>query len=67
MSLAEKKPKPIINKSKCTGCGTCITVCPMEVFKLEKSKAAVKKPKECIGCRACEAQCPAEAIKIAEE
>lgn len=62
----EKKPKPVVDKAKCTGCGTCVEVCPMQVFKVEKGKSVVKKPGECIACRACEAQCPAEAIKIVD-
>lgn len=65
--MAEKKPKPVVDKSKCTGCGTCVEVCPMNVFKLENKKSKVVKPKECIGCRACEAQCPQEAIKVVEK
>jgi len=57
-------PKPIIDSKKCTACGACVDVCPVNVFSKEKSRVVVKKPKECIGCRACEAQCPAEAVKI---
>ena len=57
-------PKPAVDEKKCTGCGTCVEICPMEVFVLEKKKSVVKKPKECVGCKACEVQCPAEAIKV---
>lgn len=57
-------PRPIIDSKKCTNCGTCIEVCPVDVFAKGKNKAEVKKPEECIGCRACEAQCPEEAIKV---
>lgn len=60
----EKKPRPAVNKDKCNGCGTCVEVCPMSVFKMEKNKSVVKKPDECIACRACEAQCPTTAIKV---
>ncbi|MFO7710977.1 MAG: ferredoxin family protein [Candidatus Woesearchaeota archaeon] len=55
--------KPTVDKNKCTGCGTCVDVCPMDVFEL-KEKAEVKNPDECIGCRACELQCPEKAIKV---
>jgi NAD-dependent dihydropyrimidine dehydrogenase PreA subunit len=59
-------PKPIIDSKKCTKCGTCIEICPVQVFAKEADKVIVKKPKDCIGCRACEAQCPAEAIKVVD-
>ncbi|MBW2966754.1 4Fe-4S binding protein [Candidatus Woesearchaeota archaeon] len=57
-------PKPIIDSNKCSKCGTCIDICPMEVFAKEKDAVVVKKAKECIGCRACEVQCEKEAIKV---
>ncbi len=61
-------PKPIIDESKCTGCGTCVEVCPMEVFVMgDNKKAVVKFPEKCIGCRACEAQCEPGAIKVVDE
>lgn len=60
----EKKQKPYVSKDKCTGCGTCVQICPMQVFAIEKNKSVVKKPDECIACKACEMQCPNEAIVI---
>lgn len=57
-------PKPVIDSKKCTGCGTCIEVCPVEVFAKKGDKSVVKKPNDCIGCRACEVQCPETAIKV---
>ncbi|MFW6449488.1 MAG: ATP-binding protein [Nanoarchaeota archaeon] len=57
-------PKPIIDEEKCTNCGTCVEVCPVEVFKKGEKTAIVDNPNECIGCRACEAQCPESAIMM---
>ncbi|MBU4502392.1 MAG: 4Fe-4S dicluster domain-containing protein [Nanoarchaeota archaeon] len=57
-------PKPIIDNDKCTGCFTCVEICPVEVFSKGDKKAKVEKADECIGCRACEVQCPQSAIKI---
>ena len=57
-------PKPIVNADKCTGCGTCVQVCPVNVFVMKGKKSTVAKPNECIGCRACEASCPSGAIKV---
>jgi|TARA_B100002003_G_C14111703_1_gene534705 NAD-dependent dihydropyrimidine dehydrogenase PreA subunit len=57
-------PKPKIDYEKCTACGTCVEVCPVDVFEKKGDKVEVAKPDECIGCRACEAQCPAKAIIV---
>ncbi|MFH1239639.1 MAG: 4Fe-4S binding protein [Candidatus Diapherotrites archaeon] len=56
--------RPYIDSTKCTGCGTCIDVCPVGVFEKEGAKSVVKKPDECIQCRACEVSCPAKAIVV---
>lgn len=60
-------PKPVVDESKCTGCGTCVDVCPQSVFELKGGKAKVVNPDACIGCRACESSCPAGAITVKEE
>ncbi|MEM2995674.1 MAG: ferredoxin family protein [Candidatus Bathyarchaeia archaeon] len=56
----------------CIGCGTCIEVCPANVFEwadAPKHPASEKKSdpareKDCIQCLACEASCPVQTIKI---
>ena len=55
-----------VNKDKCDGCGTCVDVCPVEVFEIVEEKSTVKNPNECLACRACEVQCPNSAIEIIE-
>jgi len=55
-----------VNKDKCDGCGTCVDVCPVEVFEVIEEKSTVKNPNECLACRACEVQCPNGAIEIIE-
>jgi NAD-dependent dihydropyrimidine dehydrogenase PreA subunit len=58
-------PEPVVNEEKCTGCWTCVEICPMDVFeKAEEIKKVKVSDKECIGCRACEIQCPEEVIKV---
>ncbi len=58
-------PKPVINQSKCNKCGTCVEVCPVDVFTQKEDKTVVvAKPDDCIGCRACEAQCPKQCLKV---
>ncbi len=60
---------PIINKEKCTGCMTCVTVCPMDCFgEAEQPEGAkypvVNFPDECWHCNGCVEDCPAGAVSI---
>jgi NAD-dependent dihydropyrimidine dehydrogenase PreA subunit len=60
-----------VDLEKCTGCGTCLDVCPVEVFEIidvdGEQKSSPVNEDECIACMACIASCPEEAIEIIEE
>jgi len=49
-------------EDKCTGCGSCVNVCPVGAISLVKGKAVIDQSK-CIGCLACVSACPNDAIK----
>ena len=51
-----------INKSKCTGCGDCVDVCPVEALSIENDKAVVND--ECIDCGVCIDECPSGALSL---
>ena len=53
-----------LDESKCTGCGTCATVCPHAVFAMEDKKARIVDRDACMECGACARNCPAEAIAV---
>ena len=55
-----------IDVEKCDGCGTCVDVCPVEVFEISEGKSVVVNLDECLVCMACEVQCPNSAIEIIE-
>ena len=55
-----------VDVEKCTGCGTCVDTCPVEVFEIKDEKSVVVNNDECLVCRACEVQCPEAAIEVIE-
>jgi ferredoxin len=54
----------IVDKGKCTACGTCAEVCPVEAIKVDE--VAVVNDEECLECGACVSECPTEAISLPE-
>ena len=50
-----------INKSKCTGCGACVSSCP-EVFGMKDGKAYVKSQKNVSCVKGAIDSCPVNAI-----
>jgi Fe-S-cluster-containing hydrogenase component 2 len=50
-----------ITEHKCTGCGTCLDVCPTEAIKMIDGRAVITL--DCIGCGACPRVCPEGAIR----
>lgn len=52
----------IVDKEKCTGCGTCVDTCPVEAITVE-DKAVIDK-ENCIECGVCVDGCPEEAISL---
>jgi thioredoxin reductase (NADPH) len=59
---------PLINDSKCLGCGACVKACPEtshhDVLGLINGKAVLIGPTECIGHGACKTACPFDAITL---
>jgi len=52
----------VVEKDKCTGCGSCVEACPVDAIKVDE-KAVVDK-ETCIDCETCVDECPEEAITI---
>src|SRR5258708_5377130 len=59
---------PIIDASKCLGCGACVKACPEQplhqVLGLISGKAVLVGPTDCIGHGACKTVCPFDAITL---
>jgi NAD-dependent dihydropyrimidine dehydrogenase PreA subunit len=55
-----------IDRDKCIVCGTCVQVCPMDVFRIdeETARTEIKYRDDCQTCYTCELECPAGAILV---
>jgi ferredoxin len=53
----------VINKDKCTGCGTCVDICPSAAIELASEKAVVDAS-GCVDCETCVDECPESAIHM---
>jgi tetrahydromethanopterin S-methyltransferase subunit A len=58
----------LIDSAKCTGCGTCIEVCPSDVISLKETNstivAIVTTEENCCACGACAIKCVEHAITV---
>ncbi|MCX7840150.1 MAG: FAD-dependent oxidoreductase, partial [Anaerolineae bacterium] len=61
-----------VDASKCTGCLTCVRICPYHVPRIDATKLAIGgiygaayiEPAACQGCGTCAAECPGKAIQL---
>ena len=53
----------VVDSEKCTGCGECVEVCPVDAIALSDDKAVINE-EECSDCGSCVDVCPSEAITL---
>lgn len=62
-------PRPFIVDERCTRCGTCVNVCPVQPKAVEFPSGKVRPVPEyrydrCIRCYCCQEMCPERAIEV---
>ncbi|MBU1125028.1 MAG: DUF362 domain-containing protein [Candidatus Omnitrophica bacterium] len=55
--------KPNVITEKCTSCGCCIKICPVQAISLKEKKAFIDQSR-CIGCGECLCACTFNAVSI---
>jgi NAD-dependent dihydropyrimidine dehydrogenase PreA subunit len=53
-----------LDPARCTGCGTCLDVCPRAVLARNNGKVTIATLDACIECGACQQNCPAGALSV---
>ncbi|MBE0555592.1 MAG: 4Fe-4S binding protein [Proteobacteria bacterium] len=53
-----------LDETKCTGCRTCLEVCPHAVFQMNSRHVEIRDRDACMECGACMRNCPTEAISV---
>jgi UDP-glucose 4-epimerase len=53
----------IVDRDRCTGCGTCVAECFMDAIKLE-NLTACHDAQSCKGCGRCATVCPVNAVTV---
>lgn len=58
------EPLPVLDLTRCTGCGDCVTICPTDCLAMRGLTVWLPRPTACIGCSACEWVCPFDAVRV---
>jgi heterodisulfide reductase subunit A len=53
-----------VDEEICSGCGTCIVICPFNAISKDENEIARVRAALCKGCGTCAASCPEKAITI---
>jgi len=62
-----RNERPVVDTSKCTGCGICWKFCPDMSIKEDANGKASIDYVFCKGCGICTVECPVKAIEMKEE
>jgi formate hydrogenlyase subunit 6/NADH:ubiquinone oxidoreductase subunit I len=57
---------PVLDCTRCTGCGDCVAVCPTDCLEMTGPLPWLPRPGDCVSCAVCAGVCPADALHMTE-
>jgi NAD-dependent dihydropyrimidine dehydrogenase PreA subunit len=57
---------PQVDETRCTGCGDCVVVCPVDCLQMAGPLPWLVRPLHCISCSLCVLICPDDALQMVE-
>jgi len=55
---------PILDDTRCTGCGDCVAVCPTQCLAMDGVFPWLPRPGDCVACVLCVLVCPVDALAM---
>jgi NAD-dependent dihydropyrimidine dehydrogenase PreA subunit len=55
---------PLLDETRCTGCGDCVPVCPVDCLELLRRTPWLARPGDCVSCALCVLVCPESALSL---
>ena len=55
---------PLLDETRCTNCGDCVAVCPVDCLEAGVPVPWLPRPGDCVSCSLCALICPVEAIRM---
>ncbi len=59
-------PLPLLDETRCAGCGDCVTACPAHCLEMAGPCPWMPRPLDCVHSALCVAVCPADALRLAD-
>jgi len=56
---------PLLDETRCTGCGECVLLCPVDCLAMANALPWLPGPRDCISCEICALACPVDALRLA--
>jgi formate hydrogenlyase subunit 6/NADH:ubiquinone oxidoreductase subunit I len=58
---------PLLDETRCTGCGDCVRICPVDCLAMSGPLPWLPRPGDCIACALCVTLCPADALRLGDD